>query len=112
MRDNCNKARSGGGDEFRQYFNQIKILGITGILCVLLVITGLFALRGQKTLQHETATIENLFELDVTFLKREIDHFSWIGQVSNFILDHSLKSLTAEKSKRWCRFLSTAIFAP
>lgn len=80
-----------------------RIWGISGVLCLLLIFVGAFALIGMKHEEEETAKIEHLFELDVKFLNRELDHFAWASTVSNFILDHSINTLQAEKDHTQCK---------
>ncbi len=80
-----------------------KIWGISVVLCLLLIVTVLFSLNGIKNEKQEAAKIENLLELESRFLNREIDHYRWVQKVSSFILDHSAKSLTAEKDHTKCQ---------
>jgi methyl-accepting chemotaxis protein len=80
-----------------------KIWGISIILCLLLIVTALFALNGIENEKEESAKIEHLLELESTFLNRELDHYNWVQQVSSFLLDHSLERLTAEKDHTQCK---------
>ena len=80
-----------------------KKLGMmAGILLIMLAFVGWLGLRGTKIQSENAEALAQIMELDSSMLHLELDHYRWMGKVSNFLVDPNQKTLGAQKDPTKC----------
>ncbi len=81
----------------------IKIGGMVAVLLLLVILTSFQGYQASKMIMNEANSLEKLMEIDANMLSKEIDHLTWAGGVSNFLLDQSQTVLKIQTDGTKCK---------
>lgn len=82
----------------------VKLAAGFGFILLLLVILGLWSVRGIGKIVANADEVIGGNKLRAEMLQREVDHLNWSSGVSKFVYDDGAATLTAQTDPRLCGF--------
>lgn len=76
----------------------------TGIITVILIITGIFNFSGIGRIVHHGKEVISGNRLDSELAQREVDHLMWVGKVRDFLANDQATILEVETDHHKCGF--------
>jgi len=83
---------------------QIKILIGSGLLLIVFIINNFWSIQGLNGILHNGHEVIEGNKLRGNILQREVDHLKWVQEVSKFITDENINTLTVQTDPKQCAF--------